>query len=162
MTATEEPTTDDEIQWRRRFAAVANNLAWSLVELEARTPEQTDTMIDSAHASAFLWSAIGTDLHGARSRMLLAIAHGLAGHGALALPHATACLDYFSQHECPDWEIAFAHAAMACAAAAADDASAHARNYEEARRLGDAIADAEDRAVFMKTFERIPAPGPRP
>lgn len=157
MTTPGTPNPEEEARWRRRFAADANNLAWSLVELEQRTPAQTDAMLDAAHASAHLWSAIGTDLHRARGQMLLGIAHGLAGNGALALRYAGACLDYFLDHECPDWEIAFAHAGMACAAAAAGDATLHAQHYAHARRLGDAIADPEDRAVFMKTFERIPA-----
>jgi hypothetical protein len=143
-------------KWRRRFAAEANNTGWSLVELVDRTPAQTEEMLDAAHASAHLWKQIGTDLHRARSQLLLGLAHGLAGNGTLATRYATASFDYFTRHECPDWEIAFAHAAMACAAGAAGNVADHGKHYGEAARLGVAIADAEDRAIFKKTFDRVP------
>jgi len=158
MTSPDEPTAEATTAWRRRFAADANNRGWFLVEAVDRSQAQTDEMIDAAHASAHLWSTIGTELHRARGRMLLGIAHGLAGHGALAMHYAGACLEYFSTRECPDWEIAFAHAGMACAAHAAGDTALHASHHAEARRLGMQIADAGDRAIFDKTFKRIPAP----
>jgi len=158
MTKPNEPTPEEAARWRRRFAADANNQGWSLVEAVDRSAAQTDEMIDAAHASAHLWSTIGTELHRARGQMLLGIAHGLAGHGALAMRYAGACLEYFSSHECPDWEIAFAHAGMACAAHAAGNAARHASHHAEAQRLGLAIADAGDRDIFNKTFERIAAP----
>lgn len=157
MTRPNEPTPEETAAWRRRFAADANNTGWSLVEAVDRSAAQTDEMIDAAHASVHLWSTIGTELHRARGQMLLAIAHGLAGHGAQAMRYATACLGYFSSHECPDWEIAFTHAAMACAAHAAGNAGLHATHYAEAERLGMRIADVGDR-VFSRTFERIPPP----
>jgi hypothetical protein len=158
MATTTEPTREDVATWRRRFAVEANNKGWSLVELADRTAGQTDEMLDAAHASAHLWSEIGTELNRARGYMLLGFAHGLAGDGNLAKRYARMSLDYFTAHDCPDWEIAFAHAGMACAASAVHDAAMHAGHYAEARRLADRIANPEDRAIFMKTFDRIPAP----
>jgi hypothetical protein len=151
-----EPSEEETLAWRRHFAADANNAGWALVECLDRTPARTEEMLDAAHAAAHLWRVIGTDLHAARGHLLLGIAHGLAGNGALARRYSSACLEYFCQHDCPDWEIALAHAAMACAAGAAGDAGLHRTHYEEAARLGAAIADAEDRAIFMKTFEQVP------
>jgi hypothetical protein len=123
-----------------------------------RTAAQTDEMIHAAHASAHLWSGIGTDLHRARGDTLLGFVHGLAGNGALAMRYATSSLEYFSTHDCPDWEIAFVHAGMACAARANRDASTHAKHFAEAQRRATLIADPEDRAIFMKAFERVPVP----
>lgn len=158
MATAAEPTPEEAAKWRRRFAAEANNKAWSLVELVDRTAAQTDEMIHAAHASAHLWSGIGTDLHQARGDTLLGFAHGLAGNGELATRYATSSLEYFSTHDCPDWEIAFVHAAMACAASANLNASTHAKHYAEAQRFAGLIADPEDRTIFMKSFERVPVP----
>jgi hypothetical protein len=155
---TGETRETEALKWQRRFAAEANNSAWSLVELVDRTPAQTDEMLDAAHASAHLWRPIGTDLNQARSQLLLGLAHGLAGNGALATRYATASLEYFTRHECPDWEIAFVHAAMACAARAAGNVADHGKHYGEAARRGEAIANLEDRTVFLRTFDRIPPP----
>jgi hypothetical protein len=155
---TPAPTTEEALNWRRRLAAASNNAGWSLVEKAERTPAETDAMLDAAHASAHLWHGIGTELHRARAHMLLAFAHGLAGNAALATRYATATLDYFRSHDCPDWEIAFAHAAAACAAHAAGDRATHAAQHATALRLAGRIADAEDRAVFDRTFARVALP----
>lgn len=158
----DQPSDEEIARWQRRIAVDSNNRGWQLAELAERTPSQTDEMVHAAHASALLWRRIGTDLNAARAHMLLGQAHGLAGDGALALRYAKASFDYFTAHECPDWEIAFAHAAMACAAHAAGEQALHDVHYREAKRLGEVIAEAEDRVVFMKTFCRIPSPKQAP
>jgi hypothetical protein len=147
---------DEEIaKWRKWFAMESNNRGWELVELAQRTPAEAEEMVNAAHASALLWSKIGTDVNTARAHLLLGLVHGLAGDAALALRYAQASLDYFAVRECPDWEIAFAHAAMACAAHAAGDQGLHERHYREAAGQGEAIADPEDREIFMRTFRQI-------
>lgn len=155
---TDQPSEDQIQQWTRRFASQSNNRAWELVEAASRTDAETDEMLHAAHASARLWSTIGTELHAARAQLLLAIAHGLAGNGGLAQRYARAAASYFATHECPDWEAAFVEAALAAAAHAAGDRAAHAGHHAEAARRGAAIADVEDREIFMRSFERIPSP----
>jgi hypothetical protein len=90
--------------------------------------------------------------------MLLAHAHAFVGNGALALRHAWASHAYLTGIDSPDWEIAFSHAVMAHAAAAANETAAHRTHYAAARAAGDAIKGAEDRAIFEATFVRVPAP----
>jgi hypothetical protein len=46
---------------------------------------------------------------------------------------------------------------MAFAAAALGDTGLHARHYAEAQARGQAIAEDEDRAVFLDELKRIPA-----
>jgi len=90
--------------------------------------------------------------------MLLGLAHSLCGEGRLALEYAKASLAYFTSHECPDWEFAFAHAVMASAAQAASDHPLHVLHHREATRLGEAISDEEDREIYMRTFRQVPPP----
>src|SRR5437867_171566 len=61
------------------------------------------------------------------------------------------------ENECEDWDVAFAHSEMAHAAAEMGDAKRHAEHYSTAKRLGDAIANEEDRKQFLEEFSRIPA-----
>jgi hypothetical protein len=153
------PPSDEEIaRWQRWFAVEFNNRAWQLAESAVRTPSETEEMLHAAHAAALHWSRAGTPLHVARAAMLLGHAHGLAGNGRLALRYATASFEHFSSHDSPDWEMAFAHAVMAGAAHAYGDPAMHEKHYREAARLGDAIADDEDRAIFMRSFRQIQAP----
>jgi hypothetical protein len=153
----DRPSGDEIAKWRKWFAVESNNRGWALVELAERTPAQAEEMLHAAHASALLWSKAGTDLNAARAHLLLGMAHGLSGSGALALGYAQASFNYFAAHDCPDWEIAFAHAAMACAARAAGDPVLHERHYREARRRGEAIVNPEDREVFLRTFRHLAA-----
>jgi hypothetical protein len=115
-------------------------------------------MLNAAHAAAFHWAKVGTELHQARARMLLGQVHAALGHGQIAQVYAQQSCDYLVAHDPPDWEIAFAHAILAHAAFAAGDPALHRLHHAEAHALGQAIADAEDKEIFFRTFNVIPAP----
>lgn len=149
----------EEITRSHRWHAIeCNNLAWKLSEQPARTPLQNEEMLNAAHASAFHWAQVGTELHQARARMLLAQVHAALGNGELALTYAQQSYDYLVAHNPPDWEIAFAHAVLAHAAFAAGQATLHREHYTRAQELAQAIADPEDKEVFFKTFNLVPGP----
>jgi hypothetical protein len=154
----ERPSTDEIAKWHRWFAISCNNRAWELVERAQRSPSESHELLHAAHAAAWHWARVGTDLNEARAQMLLGMAHALAGDGGLALRYATLAFNYFNEHEAPVWEQAFVHATLAAAAAAAAQRDLHVEHYAEAKRLGAVIAEAEDQKVFMKTFERIAVP----
>lgn len=154
----ERPSPDDISQWQKRFAVACNNRAWELIERADRTPSEVHEMLHAAHASAWHWARVGTALNEARANMLLGLAHALVGDGPLGLRYAMLAFNYFNEHEAPDWEQAFAHAALAAAAKGAGDAALHAEHYAEAERLGLAIADDQDRDIFMRSFTQIRKP----
>lgn len=146
------------MQWHKRFAIAGNNRAWELVERADRSPAEVHEMLHAAHAAAWHWARVGTEQNEARANMLLGMAHALAGEGSLGLRYAMLAFNYFNEHEAPDWEQAFAHATLAAAARSAGNAPLHAEHYAEAERLGLAIASAEDRDVFMRSFAQIARP----
>lgn len=151
--------TPEEIARSHRWHAIeCNNLAWRLSDLPGRTPVQDDEMLNAAHASAFHWSVVGTELNQARATMLLGHVHAALGSGDAARRYAQSSYDYLAAHDPPDWEIAFAHAILAHAAFAAGDAALHQQHYARAQELGEAIADPEDKEIFSNTFRFIPAP----
>src|SRR5215468_5032726 len=112
----DQPSEEEVRHWARRFASQSNNRAWDLVEQAERTDAETDEMLHAAHASARLWSTVGTELNAARSNLLLGVAHGLAGNGRLAQRYAQAAQRYLSANDCPDWEAALMETALAAAA----------------------------------------------
>jgi len=151
-----QPTTADPAEWRRFLAMSANNRAWEIAESGDRT--RHGELLDAAHASAWLWSAIGTEQHRMRATMLLALAHALAGHGEIALAHARPAREYFLAHEAPDWELAFTHAIFALAAREAGLEGEYRAAYALAEAALAAIADPQDREVVLRTFVQVPRP----
>jgi len=145
-------------KWTRWFAIECNNRAWRLAEASGRSAAESEEMLHCAHAAAFHWDRVGTELHRARAAMLLGHVHALLGNGAIAMNYARQSFAYVSSHDSPPWEVAFAHAVLANAAAAARDRDLHSRHFTVARALGEALQDAEERSIFDATFKVVPVP----
>ena len=155
----QQATDSEPKEWHKRFAAQANNRAWELSVLE-RTAEQDQEMLDASHASAWHWSAVGTELNRMRATMLLAEVHALLGFGASALHYAEEMRTYFVGRETADWELAFTHVIHAHAASAAGAVETHRIAYGNALVAIKAIADEEDRTIVNKTFQQVPVTVP--
>ena len=149
---------DETDEWHRRHAIECNNSGWELAAKPELSSGETDQLLNLAHCAAYHWSRVGTPLHAARADMLLARAHAIAGNGSLALRFAQRSHEFLSNQESPDWEVAFSHAILAHAHHVSGHASEHERFHVRATALGEAIADPEDRKVFLATFDIIPAP----
>jgi hypothetical protein len=80
----------------RWFAVELNNLAWELYELPARTAEETERMLDAAHASVHHWRQVGTVLNALRGQVLLASCYAAASNSETAVRHAYRALDLLS------------------------------------------------------------------
>lgn len=142
-------------KWQRWFAIECNNLAWELAAKFDRTPEEDRRMLLGAYAAAFHWSNVGQPVNDARADLALAHVHSLLGQ-QVALHYAQRCLAFFENNAGEDWDLAFAHAEMAYAAAVIGDKDLHAKHYAMAKEIGAAIQNDEDRNVFMEEFLRIP------
>jgi hypothetical protein len=147
---------DELARLHKHFAIECNNRAWRLAEAPRRGDAEDREMLDAAHAAAFHWSKVGTELNAARAAMLLGHVHALLGHGDMALRYARSAFDFVTERESPAWEVAFAHAVLANASAAARDGTNHAAHYEQARALGAALDD-DDRPIFDAMFRTIPS-----
>lgn len=154
----EAPTPEDTDKWHKWFAVECNNRSWRLAEQTTRSPAEDEQMLNSAHAAALHWAKVGTELHRARAAILLGQVHALVGDGKRALQYAREAFAYVTEHESPGWQVAFAHAVLANAAAANDERSLHKTHYARAKALGSALTDDEERAIFEATFRTIPAP----
>jgi hypothetical protein len=151
------PGNTDVLSWHRYFAMEANNRAWALA-VEVRSAVQDDEMLDAAHAAAWHWDAVGTELNHMRAKMLLAEVHALLGRGGSALRLADEMRGYFLSHGAPDWEIAFVHTIYAHAAWVAGAKELYRAAYQDGVAAIDQIADPGDREVVMRTFDQVPPP----
>ncbi len=132
------------------------NHTWELLEREERTADEDDAMLNAAHASRWHWSqASGEAKHQARGEWQLARVYAVLGRGEPAVYHAERCLDWCGRGEVEDWDVAFAHEALARGHRVAGDAAAAERHKRLAREVGDAIADPEDREHFDKDYATL-------
>src|SRR4051794_15481163 len=146
----------------RQLAVDLFNGVWRLMETEDRTPAQDDRMLHMAHASRHHWEQAGTAVNLARGEWLCSRVYAVLGRPEPARHHARRVLEICEENGIVDWDLAFAHEALARAAAVAGDRAAKERHLADARRAADDIADPEDRRHLEDDLATIPGPRPSP
>lgn len=132
------------------------NHTWTLLERDERTTDEDDEMLGAAHASRYHWSKASTEAtHQARGEWQLARVYAVLGRGEPAVHHARRCLEWCGRGEVEDWDVAFAHEAIARAYRAAGDDARAGEHRLIARELGDAIADPVDREHFDEDWATL-------
>jgi len=151
----DQPKTYSETEAERFFAIKFFNQTWDLLDKPNRTTEEDNIMMDRAHASLAHWRTAGTSLHLQRGYWMLSRVHSVLNHTQPSLHYAQRCLDLTRQHPdlMQDFDIAFAYEAMARANAVAGETSQSNKFIKLAEKAGQAILDAEDRKVFIESFE---------
>ena len=127
------------------------NGTWELIESRA----DDDLMVHRAHASAYHW-AVAPECepeNRARAEWLVSRVYALVGRPESALVHAERCLQWCAENDLGDWDLAYAHEALARANKLAGDDAAAASHLEQARAV--AIADAEDREHLEEDLATI-------
>jgi DNA-binding transcriptional MerR regulator len=144
---------------RRRLAADCFNKTWTLMEKADRTREDDDEMIHCAHASRYHWGEIGTAANRARGEWQCSRVYTVLGRAEPALHHARRCLEICESEPgaLEDWDLPFAYEALARAYAVGGDSVEMSRCLEQARSLGAAIVDDDDRALLEGDLATIGA-----
>lgn len=139
----------------RWFGIDLNNSTMDALDAGLITPESCEPYIHAVHASCYHWMQVGTAANHARGEFAVASVYAAAGLGEAALRHARRCLELVEAHPeaVEDWDRAFAFDALARAHAAGGDLNAASEAWSRARAAGDAIADEEDRKVFLNWFK---------
>jgi len=133
------------------------NKTWTLMEKESRSVEEDDEMIHCAHASAYHWMHVGTAANRARSEWQCSRMYTVLGRAEPALHHARRSLEICESEPAAleDWDLPFAYEALARADAVAGDSVEMSRSLEQARALGAAIVDDDDRALIEADLATI-------
>ncbi len=131
----------------RRLGAELFNKTWALMQQDGRSSDEDDELIHCAHASAYHWLQVGTAANRARSEWQCSRMYTVLGRAEPALQHAQRCLEICESEPgaLEDWDLPFAHEALARAHSVAGDTAEAARRLEQARALGAAIAEDEER-----------------
>ncbi|NYJ08884.1 MerR family transcriptional regulator [Petropleomorpha daqingensis] len=141
----------------RQLAVDLFNGVWRLMETEDRTPAQDDRMLHMAHASRYHWEQAGTAVNLARGEWQCSRVYAVLGRAEPARHHARRVLEICEANGIGDWDLAFAHEALARAAAVAGDPEAVDRHLADARRAAELIADPADRELLESDLASIPA-----
>jgi len=140
---------------QRQIAVDLFNHTWTLLDKADRSERETDLMLHAAHGSRFFWEEIGEPVNHARGEWQLARCYAVAGRAEPALHHAHRCLALCEEHGIGDFDLAFAHEALARAHAVAGDTDAAAEHERLARAAADAIAEADDRELVLSDLETL-------
>jgi hypothetical protein len=145
----------------KKFAVDCFNGVWNLLEKKDRTAEEDDEMMHAAHASRYHWGQIGTPIHRERGEWQISRVYAVLNRPQSALFHAQRCLDICQENDIGDFDIAFAHEAMARANAAAGNKPEFEKHHRLAKEAGEEIKGEEDRKVFFSELESGPWHGMR-
>ena len=130
----------------RRLGVDLFNQVWTLLEQPERTPAEDDAMLHAAHASRHHWGQVGEPRHLARGEWQISRVYAVLARGEPALHHARRCLELLEQSgDGEEWDVPFAHEAIARAAFVADERATAEHHLQQARALGAQIEDADDR-----------------
>jgi tetratricopeptide (TPR) repeat protein len=142
----------------RLLAAQLFNETWRLMEREGRTWQEDDRMIHTAHASRYHWGQVptATPAHLARGEWQVSRVYALLGRGEPALYHAGRVLEICRDNGIADWDLAFAHEALARAYAVAGDAEQARAATDRALAAAEDITEDEDRDLLLADLETIP------
>lgn len=125
------------------------NATWKLIDSRA----DDDLMVHTAHASAYHW-AVAPECapeNRARGEWLISRVYALTGRSEPALHHAHTCLCWCEEHKIADWDLAYAHEAIARARRVAGEPY----DDEVAAARGVPIAENDDRELLERDLQQL-------
>src|SRR5437660_11817841 len=141
----------------RQLAVDLFNEVWSLMERSDRTPADDDRVLHAAHASRHHWGLIGRPENLARGEWQVSRVYTVLGRGEPALHHARRCLEICAEHGIGDWDLAYAHEALARAYETAGDRDRALASRPDSERAAEQIEDADDREHLERDLQTLSA-----
>jgi len=141
----------------RYFGVHFNQQVWKLLNKTSITREEGFELIDLAHASNHHWRKSGTAINQQRGAYLIARVFLAVGSSDAAIIYAKRCLDITLQkpESIKDFDFAYAEEMMwKCEFAEGNTTKAEAHK-KEARKLGNAIKEPEDKKIFDVDFKTV-------
>lgn len=140
------------------LAIELNQQTWALLAKENRDERDQKRMLHFARGSLHHWphSPKFEPVHAQRGHWLLSRVHAVLGQGSQALTHAERCLTLTGELALGDFDLAYAHEAMARAHAATGNESEAAHHHTLATEAGQAISGEKDRAMFVTDLAEPP------
>ena len=149
------PSAPVDVADRRQLAVDLFNHVWTLLERSDRLPLEDDEMIHAAHASRYHWGEVGEPVNLDRGEWQCSRVYAVLGRAEPALWHANRCLALCEEHGIGDWDLAFAHEAVARALRVAGDDAGVEAAMARAREAAANIAEEEDRELLLSDLATI-------
>ena len=147
----------DEPAGHQYFAAHCFNGAWDVLDMDSRTDEDVEVMIDLAHASRMHWRHRDDVTPRTRSVAAWQISrvYSVAGRPDEALRYGTEALDIARLGDVDDFYVGYAHEAVARAADALGDSETASLHLVAARELLASIADDDRRKALAADLDSV-------
>ena len=157
MSAPSAPASIDAAD-RRQLAVDLFNHVWTLLERSDRSALEADEMLHAAHASRYHWGEVGEPVNLARGEWQCSRVYSVLGRPEPALWHARRCLALCEEHGIGDFDIAFAHEAIARALRLAGDHAAADAAAARSRELAADVEEDEDRELLLSDLATVERP----
>jgi tetratricopeptide (TPR) repeat protein len=151
-----DETAATETEFHKKMAVELFNKTWELLDKKERTAEEDDLLVHAGHASRYHWGVVGTPTHVGRGEQQLSHIYAVLGRAEPALYHARRCLDICTEHKIGDFDIAFAHEAMARSLALAGNSAEAEKHIAEAKKAAADIKDPGDKDYFLSQLKTVP------
>jgi hypothetical protein len=137
----------------RQLAVDLFNNVWTLMGRDDRTPDDDAAMVHAAHASVHHWSKVGTEVNQVRGEWQVSRVYTVLNRAEPALWHARRCMALAVAAGVADWDLAYAHEAVARALFVSGDVAGAAAEVEAAKAVP--IAEDDDRELLEKDLATI-------
>jgi hypothetical protein len=139
----------------KHFSSACFNQAWDYIDKKDRSTRDEQAMVALAHASIYHWMQRPdcTDQQLSVGYWQASRVHALLGHALEARRLAETCLSY--SKSLPPFFLAYAHEAIARAEGLSGNAPDRDRHLAQARKLAEALADADERAMLIADLETV-------
>jgi hypothetical protein len=145
-----------EMEFNKKYAVELFNQTWALLQKPDRTEDDSEKMLQSAHASCYHWRQVGTALNQARGEWMISHVNIILGRKEASWHHAQQTLRLCQENGFGDFDLAFAYEAMARAAAMTGNTEALKKYLGLATDAGEKILAAEDKTLFQGDLEAGP------
>ncbi len=139
----------------RKLAASLFNRTWELIDLKERSSEETELMINAAHASLYHWLQVGEAVNFARGEWQVSRVYSLCKRAEPALHHAENCLRICQEHHIGDFDLAFAYEALARACSVLGAPEKTQQYLDLAKEAAQNIKEKEDRQYLLSELASI-------
>jgi len=148
----------EDLKVHEKLAKECFNKTWELLEKTDRTPEEDNDMIHTVHASRYHWGVLvanqqGTELNLQRGEWQIARVYTVLEREEPALYHANLCLKITRDNNIEDFDLAFAHEALARASVLAGNKKDYEKHLKLANEVGEKIKDKGDRDYFFEDLK---------
>lgn len=148
----------DQEAAHRFYSAECFNAAWRLIDMEQRTPDQDQEMIQLNQASIWHWTQRPdcTDKNLSIGYWQASRIYAILGQGDNALRYGHLCLDFSSTDEVGPFYLAYAYEALARAALMTGEEDQMEQSLEKAKGALKQIEDEDERSMVQSDLDTIP------